>query len=358
VVDKTRDGVARGASSGDEANRRVSRYTGRIMSSDSETRIRQETNRRVRAVRIAIVASFGVGVVEVALAWFLGLESLLAEGIHTLLDGVDSIIVLFSVLLAAKPADRSHQFGHGKFEAVGAAIEATFVACAAVGIGYRAIDRLIRHQAPDAIPGFVWITMVAAAVFYFFVSLHLMREARATKSPAILAEALHLRTHVFVTGGLAAGLLIGTLGDWPIADTLLALGVAVCLIAIAGHIFREVFAQFTDASLPPAEMEILGRTIDAFNESFVEVHGIRTRQAGAERHIEMHLVVDPATTVADAHDLSHRIEAAVSDRWPTARTTVHIEPLNVDALNHASWLEGEPRVRTDDDSPDEREFIH
>jgi cation diffusion facilitator family transporter len=318
----------------------------------------QETRRRVRAVRIAIAASFSVGIIEVSLGWILGLESLVAEGIHTLLDGIDSIIVLIAVLVAARPADRSHQFGHGKFEALGASVEGSFVFIAGLGIAYRAIGRLMRGEAPEQIPMYICLAMGVAAVFYFGVSLYLMREARATKSPAILAEAIHLQTHIYITGGLGLGLLIGAIGDWPIADTILSLAVAVCLVWISGHIFREVIRQFTDAALPTNELDVLGRIIERFSDRFVEVHGVRTRQSGAERHLEMHLVVKPETTVASAHALGHEIEAAIAEKWPTTRIMVHIEPFNTADRNHEQWMAGQPKVRTRDASPDEREFIH
>ncbi len=328
------------------------------MQGSPTTAVERETRRRIRAVRVAIAASLSVGIVEIVLAWLLGLESLLAEGFHTILDAVDSVIVLVAVLLAARPADRSHQFGHGKFEAIGAAIEGAFMASAAVGIAIRAIDRLAHGRTPERIPLFVCGVMVIAALFYVAVSIFLMREARQTRSPAILAEALHLRTHIYITGGLAGGLLIGAVGDWPIADTLLALGVALCLVFISGHVFREIFAQFTDASLPSEEIETLGKITNRFSDRFVEVHGIRTRQAGAERHIEMHLVVLPDTAVADAHRLSHEIEDAILEEWPTSRVTIHIEPLNTGDANHEAWVQDQPKVRTAETNPEEREFIH
>ncbi len=328
------------------------------MQGDAATPVERETRRRVRAVRVAIAASLSVGLAEIALAWVLGLESLLAEGFHTVLDAVDSVIVLVAVLLAARPADRSHQFGHGKFEAVGAGIEGAFIACAAIGIAYRAIDRLVAGRTPERIPLFVCAVMVVAALFYLGVSMYLMREARQTRSPAILAEALHLRTHIYITGGIAGGLFIGAIWEWPVADTLLALGVAICLVFIAGHVFREVFRQFTDESLPAEEIETLGKITNRFSARFVEVHGIRTRFSGAERHFEMHLVVMPETTVASAHRLSHEIEDAIVGQWPTSRVTIHIEPLNTGAANHKAWVQDQPKVRTEETRPDEREFIH
>ncbi len=317
-----------------------------------------EAAKRARACKIAMAASFSVGFVEVVLGAALGMASLTAEGVHTLLDGFDSVIVLLAVYAAARPADRNHQFGHGKFEALGATVEGTFIVVAALGIAYEATTRLLHRETPKAIPLYTVLVMGAAAVLYTFVSGYLMRLARETKSPAVLAEGIHLRTHIYITGGVAVGLLIGAIGHYLIVDQLLALAIAVCLIFIARHVFVEVFAQFTDAALPREEIDEFAAIVNRFSPRFIEVHGLRTRRSGAERHLEMHLVVHPETTVAQAHELSHEIEAAILNRWPTTRTTIHIEPLNVAHENHAEWTAGQPKVRTEDASPDEREFIH
>ncbi len=325
-----------------------------------ETPIQQqaEAGRRSRAVIVAICASSVVCIVEIGLGWWLGLESLLAEGAHTLLDAVDSLIVLLTVYRAARPADQRHPFGHGKYEALGAAIEGAFILAAALGILYRGLDRLITGQVPDQIPLYVCAVAAAASVLYLFVSMHLMRIARETHSPAVLAAALHLRTHTYITPGIGGGLLIGRLGDWPIADTMLTLGIAICLAGMAVRIFREVSRQILDVALPDDEVELLARRIGRFGDRFVEGHGLRTRRAGTERHIEMHLVMHPDESVATAHSLGDEIEAAVRQMWPTARVTVHIEPVNIEHADHETWIQGQPKVRTADASPDDREFMH
>ncbi len=314
--------------------------------------------RRIRAVKIAVAASLLAGSLELTLGLLLGLASITAEGVHTLLDGVDSIIILLAVYLAARPADRCHQFGHGKFEALGATVEGSFVFAAAIGIAYQAIQRLGRGEVPDDIPLYACVVMGVTAIFYLLVSTYLAREATRTHSPAVRAEALHLRSHIYITAGVGGGLLLGRIGHWPMADLVLALAVAACLVGISIRIFREVLGQFTDAALPARDIQDLGRIVDRFNSRFTEVHGLRTRQSGAERHIEMHLVIDPDTTVATAHALSHEIEAAIADQWPGARTTVHIEPTGPNRRDDLSSDRDEPKVRTDESSPDEREFIH
>lgn len=326
--------------------------------SSTADRRRVDTQERLRAVKIAAVASLSVCVVELALGGLLHLQSLVAEGIHTLLDALDSLIVLFAVYKAVKPADRSHQFGHGKFEALGASVEASFIFAAAIGIAWQAVDRLIDGRTPGHIPAYVCAVMGVTAIAYFALSRYLMQVATRTRSPAVLAEALHLRSHIYITGGLAAGLLIGYLRDWPVADTVLALAVAGVLVLISIRIFREVFKQFIDAALPEAEIQLLGGIVAGFSRRFVEVHGLRTRQSGVERHIEMHLVISPETSVADAHDLSHEIEAAIEEQWPDARTTVHIEPGRSQDNGSTPPPGSPPKVRIDDASPDEREFLH
>ncbi len=285
-----------------------------------------EAKRRIRVVSLAVVVSLVVCALELIVGLMFGLESLLAEGVHTLMDGAASLVVLVAVYLAAKPADRGHPFGHGKYEALGAVVEGSSVFVVAIGIAYRSVVRLSHGEVPEQIPILACVLMAVTSVVYWVVSTHLMREARRTKSPAILAEALHLRTHIYITAGVGGGLLIGRLGGWLIADTVLALAVAACLFGVVFHIFREVLRQFTDAALPEEEIKILGGLIDRYAARFVEVHDVRTRQSGSERHINMHLVVMPETTVAEAHALSHEIESAIVGQWPATRTTVHIEP--------------------------------
>lgn len=312
----------------------------------------------MRAVKVCIAASLLVCVVEFSMGWLLGLKSLVAEGIHTFLDGLDSVIVLIAVILAARPADRTHPYGHGKFEALGAAIEGSFVIMAGVAIAYDSVGRLIRGEAPPEIPYYVAGVMAATSIFYYGLSIYLMRVARETRSPAVLAESLHLRTHIYITGGLAVGLLFGAWGRKPIVDSILAVAVAVCLALIALQIFREVFKQFMDEALPDSEINELADVLKEFESRFVEIHGLRTRRAGVERHIEMHLVVLPDTTVSDSHELSHEIEDAISRKWPAARTAIHVEPVNTEHEDFPKWIRGGTKVRTNDPSPDDREHIH
>ncbi len=328
------------------------------MNSQREINQQADAEQRSRAVIIAIVTSVLVCAMEIGLGWSLGLESLLAEGAHTLLDAVASMIVLIAVYRAAKPADRRHPFGHGKYEALGAAIEGAFILAAALGILYRGLDRLASGEVPKDIPLYVCAIAGAASVLYLFVSMYLMRIARETHSPAILAEALHLRTHIYITAGLGGGLLIGRIGDWPIADTLLTLGIAVCLAGMSFHIFREVLRQMLDVALPAEEVEQLEEAIRRFGHRFVEVHGLRTRRAGTERHIEMHLVMRPDETVAKAHALSDEIEAVIHQMWPNARIMVHIEPVDNERTDHDTWIKGQPKDGTADASPDECESMH
>lgn len=324
----------------------------------NQTAEQVETNRRLRAVKVCIAASLLVCIVEFGIGWLLGLQSLIAEGIHTFLDGLDSVIVLIAVILAARPADRSHPYGHGKFEALGAAIEGSFVVVAGVAIAYNSVGRLIRGEAPPDIPYLVCGVMAAASVFYYGLSIYLMRVARETRSPAVLAESLHLRTHIYITGGLAVGLLFGAWGRKPFVDSILATAVAVCLGFIALQIFREVLKQFMDESLPDSEINELADMLKKFESRFVEIHGLRTRRAGVERHIEMHLVVLPDTTVSDAHELSHEIEDAISRKWPASRATIHVEPVNTEHEDFPKLIRGGTKIRTNDPSPTDREHIH
>jgi cation diffusion facilitator family transporter len=239
---------------------------------------------------------------------------------------LDSAVAFWAVRRAADPPDREHQFGHGKYESVAAMVEGLVIAGTGVWICWRSLSALISGRFEPDLDAFAIIAMLVAAVLYLVVSWWLMREWRELRSPAVHAEAAHLRTHVLITGGLFGGLLAARLAGWLWMDAVLALGVGLMLIRTARNVTRPAWRQLTDASLAANDVAAITDILRSFSGEFVEIHDVRTRAAGAEWHVDFHLVLGPETTVCEAHDLCDRLERAVADRFPEAALTIHVEP--------------------------------
>ena len=282
--------------------------------------------RRVRAVVVALLCSGVVGVAEILIGIMFRLDSILSEGIHTLADMLDSAVAFWAVRRAAAPPDREHQFGHGKYESVAAMVEGLVIAGTGVWICWRSLSALIRGRFEPNLDAFAIAAMLVASVLYLVLSRWLMREARELLSPAVHAEAAHLRTHVMITGGLFGGLLAARLGGWLWMDAVLALGVGLMLVRTAWGVTKPAWRQLIDASLATTDMDAITGILNRFSREFVEIHDVRTRAAGAEWHVDFHLVLRPETTVHEAHALCDRLERAVADRFPEAVLTIHVEP--------------------------------
>ncbi|UCG32949.1 MAG: cation transporter [Phycisphaerales bacterium] len=292
----------------------------------SESRRGERAKRRVRAVAVALLCSGVVGIVEVLIGVVYRLDSVLSEGIHTLADMLDSMVAFWAVRRAADPPDREHQFGHGKYESVAAMVEGLVIAGTGVWICGRSLSALISGRFEPNLDAFAITAMLVASVFYLVVSRWLMRESRQLRSPAVYAEAAHLRTHVVITGGLFGGLLAARMAGWMWMDAVLALGVGLILMRTAWNVTRPAWCQLTDASLAAKDVAAITDVLKDFSGEYIEIHDVRTRAAGVEWHVDFHLVVGPETTVHEAHELCDRLERAVAARFPEAVLTIHVEP--------------------------------
>lgn len=291
-----------------------------------------------RAVLICIGVTAVVAALELWLGWWFSLLSVFAEGLHSSADLLDSLVALVLISIAARPPDRDHPFGHGKFDSVGGVVEGLSVFASGAYAAGRATLVLVGVAALEPQPG-AWalLGMGAASVTYWLVSRYLFHLAKVTGSPTVLAEATHLSVHIYITAGLLVGVGLAWWAQraalswaWAI-DPVIALGLGVWLMGLGVQLVRHAGRQLVDYALPPDELRELTNRLAAFGDEFIEVHGVRTRRAGSERHIDIHLVVPGETTVAAGHDLAHRIEAHIAREWPGTRLLVHIEPAS-DAL--------------------------
>ncbi len=310
---------------------------------------------RVRAVLVAVLCSGTVAIAQIVLGAIFHLASVLSEGIHTLADMLDSLVALWAVRKSSERPDREHPYGHGKYESLAAAVEGGAVACVAAGICYNAVNMLIAGRREPVLDPWVIASMAVAAVVYWFVSSWVIRASRATGSPAVFAEGAHLRTHVWITAGLFVGLGAAKIGSWLWLDAVLALGVGLLLARTAWRILQPALAQLTDRSLPDRELKRIAEELNAFRDEFVEIHAVRSRAAGAERHVDIHLVVDPTRSVQSAHELCNRIESAIEGKFPDMALTVHIEPAPGEKVEVGR---GQQAVHLTRRRPDERETFH
>ncbi len=320
---------------------------------------------RTRAVLVCVSITAIVSLAEIVIGWRFNLLSVFGEGLHTGADLIDSLTAFFLVRAAARPADSKHPYGHGKFDALASLIEGLAVGGSAMWILYQSSLVLLGLAEVEPQPGIAAIAIISvAAVGYFIASRYVLRIAELTNSPTVRAEGLHLGTHIWIAFGLVAGLVLTRLaqsGQWTFADRIdpmIAFVLGLYLFAVSVHIIKPGLAQLMDTALPREELNCIITVIDRFAKEFIEVHGIRTRGAGSEKHIDIHLMVRTECTVGEAHDLCHRIERAIMKEIPSVKLLVHVEPAPATAIEAYLLRDSKGLLILDRDSPNSGEDSH
>jgi cation diffusion facilitator family transporter len=255
-----------------------------------------------------------------------GSVALLTEALHSATDLIASIVAFFSVRAADAPADESHPYGHEKIEDMAAAIEGILILVGCGVIAFEAIRHLIRGTEVDRL-GIGIAVLGISIVVNLFVSQTLRRRAQRTGSPALAADAAHLTTDMATSAGVLVALVVAMATGWDWVDPAIALAVAA-VIGVAGiRILTTSSRVLVDEALPDPELEVIREVVTEFGgRGIVGFHELRGRQAGARRHIDLHVQFRAGTTLEDAHRTAHRLQDAIRDRLGDADVLIHLEP--------------------------------
>ena len=250
--------------------------------------------------------------------------SITAQATDSFLDIFSIGITIIAVRMSVQPADEEHPFGHGKMEGVSALIQAFLVLGAGGFIIYSAIQRIIKHEVikPDA----GMIVMIVSIIASFFLSRHLRRVAKATESSAIDASAQNISADVYSAAGVLMGLLAVRLTKWEILDPIIALIMAGFVLKAGYSVVIRAFRELTDYELPREEQEILNNCIREHFTQLVDFHAVRSRRAGSERFMDLHLVMPRDVSVESAHKMCDHLENDIKKKLPNSSITIHVEP--------------------------------
>ena len=258
------------------------------------------------------------------------LTSLVDSGI----DLLASLVTLISVRQAAQPADRAHRYGHGKAEPLGAFAQAGFVAGSALILASEAVQRLIAPQPISQGRLGIAVMLLAIALTGALV-LYQRSVVRRTGSIAIRADSLHYRSDLLMNLAVIAALLLTELTGAPLIDPLFALAIVAVLLHGATGVGRHALDMLMDRELP-RDKRLRIRKLALDHPAAHGVHDLRTRRAGGDVFIELHLELAGHLPLDRAHDIAHEVEERIREAFPDADIIVHQEPagLEDERLDH------------------------
>jgi cation diffusion facilitator family transporter len=288
---------------------------------------------RRRAARLSVISNTGLVIVKIAAGLVTGSISVLAEGIQSTVDILASMMIYASLRAAERPPDKSHPYGHGKFENLASAVQMLLILGSTAFILYQAYRRLLNPRMPDVEWGMA--AMALAIVVDLTVSSHLQRVARQTESLALEAEAQHLRSDIYASAGVLLGLVAVRLTGWAPLDPIIAGLLTVVIIVTAIRLMGASLRPLLDQSLPAAEVAKIRRTLDA-DARILGYHRLRTRRAGTQRHVDVHIMLEDSLILSEAHAIGEEMERALQKTLPNLDAVVHVEPYAEEMFHQAT----------------------
>ncbi len=259
-------------------------------------------------------------------------SAMIADAVHSLSDFVTDIIVLVFVSVSAKPQDRSHDYGHGKFETIATFFIGLALIAAAVGIIVSGVMALIdwaggaKLKAPGQLA--LWaalLSIVVKEVLYQYTAY----KGKRLNSQAVVANAWHHRSDAL--SSIAAAIGIGgaiLLGDrWTVLDPIASIVVGLFLVKVAVGLLRTSIGELTEGSLPQETEQEIEDIITSFSE-ISEPHNLRTRRIGNRIAIEAHIRMDGNMPLRDVHNITSQVEQRLKERFgEETHITLHMEPV-------------------------------
>jgi cation diffusion facilitator family transporter len=253
-----------------------------------------------------------------------GSSAILAETAHSFSDLLAALIALAAVRAADRPPDPKHPFGHQKLEHVSAVIEGLILIVVALFVVIQSA-RSFGEPVENSALGIVVMGLSAGASF--FVARRVSRVAKSSHSAALEADSAHIAADVWSSAGTAAALIVIAITGWVEVDSIFGIAISAWVAVTGGRLVLNGVRVLVDETVSQDDLDTIRDTLESTKPAgVISYHRLRARRSGAVRHVDVHVVVDPQMTVAEAHVITDRIEASLEDRLPSADVVVHVEP--------------------------------
>ena len=264
--------------------------------------------------------------------------AMVADAVHSLSDFVTDVIVLVFIHISGKPKDKSHDYGHGKYETLALTLIGVALLIVAIGILYSGAAKIYvwanggQLEAPGTLA--LWAALLSV-LLKEAVYQYSMVKARQLNSQVVAANAWHHRSDALSSIGTAIG--IGGaifLGQrWTVLDPIASVVVGAFIVKVAVDLLRNGIGDLMEQSLPDAVEEEMLRIVGAL-PGVVNPHDLRTRRIGNHYAIELHILMDGDITLREAHNKASEVEDLLRARYgKETHVAVHVEPKEIISQN-------------------------
>ena len=280
------------------------------------------TNKK-KAAFTSIIAAIFLTTMKFVVGILTSSLGILSEALHSLLDLLAALITFVSVSISDKPADKQHQYGHGKIENLSAFFESILLVVTCIWIIYEGVSRLVSGNTTVKVTVWSYLVVLTAMAVDLGRSRMLFKAAKRNNSQALEADAIHFSTDILSSGVVLLGLVCANLG-YHKADAISALGVAVIVLGISYRLGKRAIDVLLD-KVPEGLTEKVESKLKS-NKEIVYYHNLKIRVAGPDTFVEVNIHLQPQTDLETAHGICNRIEKDMETLIPRCTTIVHAEP--------------------------------
>ncbi|MFQ5721643.1 MAG: cation diffusion facilitator family transporter [Candidatus Aminicenantales bacterium] len=285
----------------------------------------KERQRTIRSITwLGVAVNFFLVVLKLISGIIIRSSALIADSIHSLSDLSTDFVVLVGTHLSSRPPDKTHPYGHKRFETIASQLISFILLVVSFGLLWSAGTSIFYHR--QYYPGYMMLAVAVVSVVAKEILFYRTRKiSRITGSAALYANAWHHRSDSLSSMAVLIGGAASLLG-WGYADQAATIVVAFMIMGVAGKIFLEGFVELTEHAADRESIQKLEKVLSQ-EKKISSWHALRTRKLGGELFADVHILVNPNLSVLESHQISVRLEKKIrKELSKPVNVLIHIEP--------------------------------
>ena len=279
--------------------------------------------RKIQRVLVyVLIINIVISLAKIIYGTLTGALSMIADGYHSLFDGVSNIIGLAGSFIASRPPDKDHPYGHQKYETIASFFIALMLIFVGVEIFKNAFNSFLIPNKPE-VTTISFLVVIGTMGITYLTTQYEQRQGQYLRSQVLIADSMHLKSDIYISFSVIVSLVAMKLG-LPIIDPIVALIISFIIFKTGYKIIKETSRSLLDMSrIEENEICDLVMKIDKVKGC----HKIRTRGSMGDIKVDMHLLVQSGMSLEDAHILSHRVSKKLREEYTDiSDVVVHLEP--------------------------------
>ena len=292
---------------------------------NKEERNRSDFRNRLTAISLSLLIGAALMAAKFYVYHLTRSSAVFSDALESIINVVAAAFALASIILASRPPDKSHPYGHGKVEYFSAGFEGALIILAAIGIFKTGLEHIL-HPRPMPNLELGLLILLATSLVNLALGIGLVRVGKSTHSLTLVADGKHVLTDVYTSAGVLVGLFLVDLTGFYWLDGTVACLVGFNILFTGVTLVKKSFAGLMDAAEPGLLEEIAGLLEKHRKEDWVGIHELRAYRSGSFIHVDLHLILPRTFTLEEAHREAEEVEAIIEGAYDgRARVLVHLD---------------------------------